>query len=135
MERIARAWSANHKRSVCLVDWHRLAAFNYAIVSLKYTQIVGEYMAKLIESLRPSTHLADISIVGHSLGAHVAGYCGQALNGSIGFIYGSFSSVVVKTIKFDSFFVHSLSVLVIIVIYSACIKDLMLPGHYLHIHC
>lgn len=33
------------------------------------------------------------------------------------------------------FFVHSSSVLVIIVTYSACIKDLMRPDHYLHIHC
>lgn len=90
MERTARVWITNHHRIVCLVDWRRLAAFSYLVASRKHTQVVGLYMAKLMGSL-PLSRLKEISIVGHSLGAHVAGYCGKALNGSIGIIYGNSS--------------------------------------------
>lgn len=96
MERIARVWSTKHQRVICLVDWRRLAAFDYATASLKHTQTVGFYMAKLIGSM-PLSRIKKISIVGHSLGAHVAGYCGQALNGSIQYIYGNLLTFLRKT--------------------------------------
>lgn len=100
MERMARIWSIQQRRIVCLVDWQRLAAFDYGTASLKHTQTVGLYMAKLIGSL-PSSRSKGISIVGHSLGAHVAGYCGSALNGSIQFIYGKLSiSFFATSIRF-----------------------------------
>lgn len=51
-------------------------------------------MAEMINAL-PMFHLKEISIVGHSLGAHVAGYCGEALNGSIRFIYGKFFIILI----------------------------------------
>lgn len=85
---MARVWITKHRQIVCLVDWQRLASFDYVTASTKHTQTVGFYMAKLMGPL-PSSRFKEISIVGHSLGAHVAGYCGDALNGSIGFIYGN----------------------------------------------
>lgn len=109
MERIARSWIARQRRIVCLVDWRRLAAFDYVTAALKHTQTVGLYMAKLIGSL-PSSRAKGISIVGHSLGAHVAGYCGNALNGSIRLIYGNnheFGFRNILQVSYSFFSVHA----------------------------
>lgn len=82
----AENWIKQENRAICLVDWRGLARGNYGKVARVHTKIVGTYMAELIQSQNFS---ADQTIlVGHSLGAHVCGFCGKAMDGSIKTIYG-----------------------------------------------
>lgn len=51
---------------------------------------VGRYLAKFLEFLRMKGNLVlnDVHILGHSLGAHVAGFTGAYMSGKIGRITG-----------------------------------------------
>lgn len=86
MNRTAKAWIESESRAVCLVDWRWLARTFYETTSRKYVAMVGWYVAEMIRVQRfdPKTTI----IVGHSLGAHIAGVSGYALNGSLSQIYG-----------------------------------------------
>ncbi|XP_019643576.1 PREDICTED: pancreatic lipase-related protein 2-like [Branchiostoma belcheri] len=73
-----------------LVDWSSSSQ------TLDYTQaaadirVVGAKLARFIIFLRFLTRAEekDMHIIGHSLGAHVAGYAGERLNGRLGRITG-----------------------------------------------
>lgn len=57
---------------------------------------VGEEVSKLLLFLQKATGLTPdlVHIIGHSLGAHVAGYTGKKLNGTVARITGMFGSSV-----------------------------------------
>lgn len=86
MKRMALNWINHEERTVCLVSWGNLAKSNYLRAAKSHTKIVGSYLAKLIKSqkLNPS----ETIVVGHSLGAHISGFCGKELNGALKAIYG-----------------------------------------------
>lgn len=86
MKETAESWIAQENRTVCLVDWGRFAHTGYLIAARKFTKIVGAYLAEFIQMqrLEPS----ETILVGFSLGAHIAGFCGKELNGSLKLIYG-----------------------------------------------
>lgn len=86
MQQTAVNWIRHNNRTVCLVDWRRLAATEYTLAARKYTRMIGLYIAELIQSQNFDPN--ETIIVGHSLGAHIAGYCGAALNGTLKVIYG-----------------------------------------------
>lgn len=89
MQQMAITWIKNQDRTVCLVDWRNFAAMTYyQNVAVKYTKTVGFYLAELIES--QNFNPEDVILVGHSLGAHICGFCGNKLNGAINTIYGNF---------------------------------------------
>lgn len=73
----------------CVVDWHYLANLNYPI-SAKQTERVGRHTADFIQDLLDAGlfSLKDITLVGYSLGAHVAGSAGARLNGALPLIIG-----------------------------------------------
>ncbi|KAJ8974935.1 hypothetical protein NQ317_012915 [Molorchus minor] len=72
-----------------IVDWGRIAKMNY--VTAKYSvQEIGKYVGSFIENLA-STYdvpLWRITVISHSLGAHIAGVAGTVLKGKIGQIIG-----------------------------------------------
>lgn len=76
--------------NVIIVDWGHGAGIPYAQATAN-TRVVGAYLAKLIEELSSvGPPLADFHIIGHSLGAHIAGYAGERLH-TIGQITGLFN--------------------------------------------
>lgn len=76
--------------NVISVDWEAgsLTA-GYYVIQARVPE-VGEDISKLINFLLSQTPLRskDFHIIGHSLGAHIAGFAGKYMNGSIGRITG-----------------------------------------------
>ncbi|KAJ1527564.1 hypothetical protein ONE63_007530 [Megalurothrips usitatus] len=73
--------------NVVLVDWApgAMAARNY-LQAASNTRIVGAEIARLVEALDRSELLPmdTLHVIGHSLGAHAAGYAGKQLGGRLG---------------------------------------------------
>lgn len=86
MQPMAMSWLKFEKRSICLVDWKAFASTEYTISANNHTKTVGSYIAELIR--KQYFDAGETVIAGHSLGAHIAGFCGKALNGSLSTIYG-----------------------------------------------
>ncbi|KAK3090926.1 hypothetical protein FSP39_015779 [Pinctada imbricata] len=68
----------NGDYNVILVDWGGGSSFPYTQATAN-TRLVGAEIAKLIKILKEHTgaNPADFHIIGHSLGAHIAGYAGE----------------------------------------------------------
>lgn len=64
------------------VDWAKGAKKLYP-KAVANTRVVGAVLAKLVSTLRDTFQLDidTLHIIGHSLGAHVAGYIGQHVPG------------------------------------------------------
>lgn len=79
--------------NVIVVDWSKGAdTLNYMLAKQRIYKI-GVVIAKFIECLLESYHdklqLSDIYLIGHSLGAHLAGVTGKNMkSGKISAIYG-----------------------------------------------
>lgn len=66
------------KTNFCGVDWRELADVSYSTAAKENIKTVGRELAAFIKQLHDlGVALDSISITGHSLGAHVAGYAGQ----------------------------------------------------------
>lgn len=77
-------------RNVICVDWSTGASSMWYPNSRDNTRVVGKIIGKMIEQLVNNTgaRLEDMHIIGHSLGAHIAGYAGEALKGKVGRVTG-----------------------------------------------
>ncbi|XP_012252604.2 pancreatic lipase-related protein 2-like [Athalia rosae] len=75
--------------NVIFVDWSSAAGREY-FVSAKSTRPVGEHLGKFLSFLESdgNTSLSSVHILGHSLGAQVAGFAGSTVSGRIGRITG-----------------------------------------------
>lgn len=64
--------------NIIVVDWSKGNNFPYTQAA-NNARLVGAEIARLIKSLvnKTSTSLSMIHLIGHSLGAHVAGYAGE----------------------------------------------------------
>ncbi|KAM4707192.1 endothelial lipase [Discoglossus pictus] len=75
--------------NIIIVDWVSLAHQHYhdAVSNCK---MVGKDIAQLLDWLqeKASLSLENVHIIGYSLGAHIAGYAGNYVNGTIGRITG-----------------------------------------------
>ncbi|XP_054152604.1 pancreatic triacylglycerol lipase-like [Oppia nitens] len=75
--------------NVFLVDWKGGNGWPYE-QAVANTRVVGPVLGLFINDLKTiyGLNTGDVYIIGHSLGAHIAGYAGQQLNGTIGRITG-----------------------------------------------
>ena len=77
--------------NVIIVDWGHGSGAPYTQATAN-TRVVGAAVAKLIKQLvAAGANLAKIHLIGHSLGAHIAGYAGERLSqaGGVGRITGN----------------------------------------------
>lgn len=77
--------------NIFVVDWNSIAKQEYFQARNQVVQ-TGKVIAELIYSMVTNglLHLNKTSIVGHSLGAHVAGTTGKALKGQVDHIVGKY---------------------------------------------
>lgn len=93
MDKMAKAFAIYTDNNACLVDWHTFSNIEYSIAANTVNDVgksVGDwllYTAKFIP-------LNKTSIIGYSLGSHVAGAAGARTGGKLGAIWGNY------TIKF-----------------------------------
>nr|KAI8755607.1 pancreatic lipase-related protein 2-like [Biomphalaria glabrata] len=68
--------------NVIIVDWSLGAKSTYSI-SVANARLVGAQLASVIQKIVDSVGIPPLlfHIIGHSLGAHVAGYTGEKING------------------------------------------------------
>jgi len=70
----------NYDVNVIVVDWSVGAGTINYITSRNHVPTVGALIAELLDNLQRAGHLVDYSrltIIGHSLGAHIAGFAGK----------------------------------------------------------
>lgn len=87
---LRRAYLAQEDHNIISVDWSTYAVLSY-ISSRAKVPIVSEDIANLLDFLHEQFNLSfdKVVVVGHSLGAHVAGYCGKIVKrGKIAGIVG-----------------------------------------------
>ncbi|XP_054439603.1 endothelial lipase isoform X2 [Pteronotus mesoamericanus] len=75
--------------NVVVVDWLPLAHQIYTD-AVKNIRLVGRSIARLLDQLqeKDSFSLGNVHLIGYSLGAHVAGYAGNFVKGTVGRITG-----------------------------------------------
>ncbi|XP_035727793.1 uncharacterized protein LOC118444057 [Vespa mandarinia] len=75
--------------NVISINWFPASLKEYGIAA-KLTRQIGKYIAEMLDFLVSQTGLSldDVHILGHSLGAHVAGFAGMKVSGTIGRITG-----------------------------------------------
>ncbi|KAM8865229.1 endothelial lipase [Synchiropus picturatus] len=86
---VSAVMEREREANVVVVDWIPLALQLYPD-AVNHTHDVGLDIAKLLDWLQDELHLslANVHLIGYSLGAHVAGYAGTFVRGSIGRITG-----------------------------------------------
>lgn len=86
MEPTGKALAQATNGTVILVDYKNISSCSYRRSVQEIAPSVGNYLAQVITRLELDTE--KIELIGHSLGAHIAGYAGANLNGSISQITG-----------------------------------------------
>lgn len=113
---ITHGWVNNHQAPMCVkvreaylaagdvnvfvVDWSRIAFAEYVLARNQVKQI-GKIIAGFISSMVSDKLLSldKTTFVGHSLGAHIAGTTGKALNKELGTIIGIYFSIKYQSRK------------------------------------
>ncbi|KAK0175384.1 hypothetical protein PV327_009136 [Microctonus hyperodae] len=75
--------------NIIAVNWYPLSSTEYP-TAVRYTRPVGEYVGALLQFLNNAAQLSyrNVHILGHSLGAHIAGFAGANVSGVVGRITG-----------------------------------------------
>lgn len=81
-KQMAESLIRKERTNVFIVDWGHGSGWPYTQAAAN-TRVVAAEVAKMIEFLvkETTTDISKFHLIGHSLGAHVAGYVGETLNG------------------------------------------------------
>lgn len=73
-----------------IVDWGEMAKNKYYYTSAAFTKILGRQLSSFIKFLHDEMHidLDLVHIIGHSLGAHAAGFSGKSLQNNYNLTIG-----------------------------------------------
>ncbi|XP_016951064.1 pancreatic triacylglycerol lipase [Drosophila biarmipes] len=79
---ITKAWLSRGDYNVIVVNWDRSQSVDYAM-SVRAVPGAGTKVGEMIEYLHEhhGMSLETLKVIGHSLGAHVAGYAGKQVGG------------------------------------------------------
>lgn len=89
--KIRESFMSQQDVNLITVDWEQLAANFYYFDSARRTDYVGKSIAEFIDFMVTEMDLSldDVHIIGHSLGAHTAGFAGKYVTtGKVGRITG-----------------------------------------------
>lgn len=91
-QKVKDAYLAAGDVNVFVVDWSLISFAEYALARNQVIQI-GKIVADFISSMVSNKLLSldKTTFIGHSLGAHIAGTTGKALNKKLGTIIGMYS--------------------------------------------
>ncbi|XP_076664504.1 phospholipase A1 isoform X2 [Andrena cerasifolii] len=85
---IIKAYLDKGDVNVILVDWGEIAIdINYVYVASQ-VPVVGKAVAESLEKLGEAIDLNTLHVIGHSLGAHIAGHIGRYMNITLSRITG-----------------------------------------------
>ncbi|KAJ8969509.1 hypothetical protein NQ317_017999, partial [Molorchus minor] len=86
---IKRAILAHYDVNLIVVDWSVIASRNYVSAKWAVTE-VGKFVSDFIKALESKfgMQISKVRMAGHSLGAHVSGNAGAALQGQVDHIVG-----------------------------------------------
>ncbi|XP_043950792.1 lipase member H-A isoform X3 [Drosophila biarmipes] len=86
---LRNAYTAQGFENVLVADWGPVANLDYPTSRLAVKK-VARVLAKLLEEFlqRHGINLEGVHIIGHSLGAHIAGLIGRYFNGTLGRVTG-----------------------------------------------
>lgn len=89
MQDLTSTYVSTQDANICSVDWSRLALREYALAASK-TDEVGNYLGAVIQNLidQGIYTVDNVTLIGHSMGAHIVGYAGAFLKGQVPRIYG-----------------------------------------------
>ncbi|XP_054733636.1 lipase member H [Anastrepha obliqua] len=86
---LRNAYLSKGKDNVLLADWSDAAALDYPTTRKAVAQVAKHFAKQLKDFLdKHEIAHADVHIIGHSLGAHIAGNIGDYFNGSLGRVTG-----------------------------------------------
>lgn len=90
------AYLQNGDYNVIVVDWTKISNLFYSPELISKLKSVGAQVAKMIDLLGSSrnSNPSTITLVGHSLGAHVMGFAGKQTSAKVGHIVGKYSIVL-----------------------------------------
>ncbi|XP_053971428.1 pancreatic triacylglycerol lipase-like isoform X2 [Hylaeus volcanicus] len=80
---IVKAYLEKGDVNIILVDWGDIAIdLNYVYVASQ-VPMVGKVVAESLEKLAETIDLNTLHVIGHSLGAHIAGHIGRYVNNTL----------------------------------------------------
>ena len=93
--------------NVVIVDWEKGADRKDYSQAAANTRVVGALTANVIRKMKgyAKARYRDIHLIGHSLGAHIAGYVGERISG-LGRISGIYTFVIDFNFLMDVVFLN-----------------------------
>lgn len=87
IKRMARDIASWTNSNACVVDWSKLATTDY-LLAAGHVNKVGEEIGDFLLSIQQHIPLDRVSLLGHSLGAHIAGAAGARTGSQVDAIFG-----------------------------------------------
>lgn len=87
---IREAYLSQGDYNIISIDWNAYSKLNY-VSAVKKVSVVGEEVAEFVDFLNEKFGMSfdNLVVIGHSLGAHVAGFCGKNVKrGKLSYIVG-----------------------------------------------